>query len=319
MYVSSKDTEGIMRQNGTGKKSSLFTGFLKIGTTGRLILLIGVFLVIVVPLFLALSQQQARQIELDQQYAILQKSLASQVAPDTIRKEMATEIRNAEDALDASGAMFLTPDRSPEIMDKLIDLAKSSDIEITKALVGTDTDSIRVGADTLQFPVLNFDISLKGQVSKFQNFLLALNGIFPASELKKVYFNIPEAEDEFATANVVVSVYSRDSANRPAGDTVAVGNKPVITFTDKKDKVTDSFKIAGPSWRINWKITATDKTWAGINMIVYRKGETGRYVDILSHTDSITEGSDLIYADEGEFYIKVTTANVSEWEIKVSE
>jgi len=70
---------------------------------------------------------------------------------------------------------------------------KKAQKSILSSSVASETEFIQVGADTLQFPVLNFDISLKGQVSKFQNFILALNSIFPTSQLKKVYLLVTKS------------------------------------------------------------------------------------------------------------------------------
>ncbi len=285
----------------------------------RLILFIGIFLIIAIPLFLIFSQQQASQAEINHQYSILQKALGKQEAPETLKKGLDEEIEKAQNGLDTVKATFPITDRSPEIIDGLLALAKSNGIEITKTLVTTSKSSIEVGSDTMVYPVLTFNISLKGQVPKFQNFLLELNTKYPTSELKKVYFSIPEVEEAEDTAEVVLNVYSSEVPESMDANISVVGKKPVVTFTDKKDKTTDLFKIENSKWRIDWKATASNDKWSGFDLIIYRKGETGRYVEIISQTGGNPEGTNYIYEGEGDFYIKVITANISDWEIKISE
>ena len=82
---------------------------------------------------------------------------------------------------------------------------------------------------------------------------------------------------------------------------------------------TDLFKIESSKWRIDWKATASSAKWSGFDLIVYRKDETGRYVEIISQSGDNPEGTSYIYEGEGDFYIKIVTANISDWEIKIFE
>lgn len=306
-------------EDGIKHKANKSIRLPRISPVTRLILFVGIFLIMAIPLFLIFFQQQTRQAELNHQYSILQKALEKQEAPEVIKKKINEDIEKAEKGLGVIKTTFPKPDQSPEIIDSLLVLAKSNGIEITKALVTTSRSAIKVGADNIEYPVLNFDISLKGQVPKFQNFLLDLNSKFPTSELKKVYFRIPEVEEEEDTANIVLSVCGIAVREAAGGEIAIAGKKPVITFTDKKDKTTDLFKIKGSKWRIDWKATASDAKWSGLTLVVYRKGETGRYVDIISPTGGNPEGTGYLYEGEGEFYLKVITANISNWEIRIYE
>ena len=319
MYVESSGTNEMMAQEETKGKSSREARLPKFSPVALLILLVGIFLVIAIPLYLIFSQQQIKQAELNQQYSILQKAIGKQESPEVLKKGIESEIISAQKELAAAKTVFPNPDQSPEIIDNIMTLAKANGIEITKTLVSASRSAITVGNDVIEYPVLNFDVTLKGQVPKFQNFLLALNNKFPTSELKKVYFRISGKEDEEDTANIVISVYSTLPPQADVGEIPILGKKPVAVFTDKKDKTTDVVKIKNSIWRIDWKMTSSDTKWAGFSLIVYRKGETGRYVAMLSRPLTIPEGTEYVNEGEGDFYIRVMTANVSNWEIKIYE
>jgi hypothetical protein len=308
-----------MKQDESKGKSTRSIKLPRISPVARLILIIGIFLVIAIPLYLTLSQQQVRKAELVQQYSMLEKALGKPEPVDFLKNELDTDIAKAKKELTNIKTVFPNADQSPEIIDDLMALARENDIEITKALIATESGELKVGTDVMKYPVSNFDISLKGQVPKFQNFLWELNSKFPTSKIEKVYFRIPEKVDEEDTANIVLSVFNNQGAQSAIGEISTTGKKPAATITDKKDKITDPFKIKGSQWRIDWKVTTTDTKWAGLSLAVYRKGETGRYVELISRTITKTEGTDYVRQGDGEYYIQVFTANVSNWEIKIYE
>jgi hypothetical protein len=244
--------------------------------------------------------------------------LGKQGSPEAAKKGMDGDIKIAQIESDAANAVFPSPDQIPETIDRLLELAKSNGIEVTKTAVVTARSSIRIGADIFDYPVVVFGVNLRGQMPKFQNFLLALNSRFPTSTLKQLSFTIPVIAEEQDTANLVLNVYS--GKVRVSGSEILIAGKtPVATFSDKKDMTTETFKIKGSKWRIDWKVAAADPKWAALNIIAYRKGETLRYVSIFSHSSGSIEGTDYVYDGEGEFYLKVITGNLSSWEIKIYE
>ena len=319
MYQDNAEINENMIQDEPKVKSSKAISLPRISPVIRLILFTGIFLIIGIPLYLIYSQQQARQLELNQQLSILQKAMGGTESPDILRKNAELELVKTRKELETVRGIFPNSDRSPEIIDNLVKLAKANGAEITKTQVVTSEGSIKVGADTMVFPVTTLDINLRGQVPKFQNFLLALINSYPTSQLKKVYFSVSGKEDQEDTANVVLTVFSSDIHESIVSQISVAGKKPLATFTDKKDKVTDIFKTKSPQMRFDWKVTATDPKWASLCFAVYRKGETGRYVALISRPAEKSEGTEYIYSGEGDFYIKVMTANVSNWEIKIYE
>lgn len=308
-----------MPQDAAKAKSSLFSKLPRISPVSRIILFIGIFLIVAIPLYLVYSQQQARQAELAQQYSMLEKALGKPESSEVLKKGLESDLKIAQNELDAIKTTFPNPDQVPEIIDRLIELAKLNGIEITKTQVATSIDTINIGADILEYPVVVFNVNLRGQVSKFQNFLLALNNKFPTCELKKVSFVIPVSEKEEHTANIVLHIFS-SKVRTPASIEIPItGKKPVIIFSDKKDLTTAVFKIKGSKWRVDWKATATNSKWSGFNIMVYRKGETLRYIDIFAHSVGRPDGTDYVYDGEGDYYLKVLTSNISNWEIKIYE
>jgi hypothetical protein len=318
MYLENTETNENMRQDEPRVQNPKSVRLPKISPVTRLILFTGIFLIIGIPLYLVYSQQQARKLELNQQLGILQKALGSTESPDVLKKDAEFKMVQARKELETARGVFLNSDQSPEIIDDLIKLAKANGAEITKTQVVASEGSVKVGSDTMVFPAMTLDINMRGQVPKFQNFLLALINSFPTSQIKKVYFNVSEKEDQEDTGNVVLTVFSSDIRESTVSQISITGKKPLATFTDKKDKVTDIFKTKSSQLRFDWKITATDAKWASFYFAVYRKGETGRYVAMIRPSGK-SEGTEYIYSGDGDFYIKVTTANVSDWEIKIYE
>jgi len=319
MYLENAGINEDMRQDEPKATNPKSVRLPQISPITRLILIIGIVLVLAIPLYLVYSQQLVKQSELNQQLTILQKALGSTESPDVLKKNIGIEMSDAYKNLVTTKAIFPNSDQSLEIIDNLIKLAKTNGIDITKTQVAASTASIKVGTDTIGYPVTSFDINLRGQVSKFQNFLLSLINSVPSSQIKKVYFKIPEKEDEEATANLVLTVFSSDILEQVSKPISIEGKKPLVSFTDKKDKVTEVFKSKASQLRLDWKITAADPKWASFYIAVYHKDETGRYASLISRTGEKATGTEYISIGEGDFYIKVASANITNWEIKVYE
>jgi hypothetical protein len=308
-----------MPQDTAKPGSSLLNRLPRISPVARMILFTGIFLVVAIPLSFTYAQQQARQAELNQRYAILEKALGKPESPEALKSRLAGDIKIARNDVDNSKIDFPSPDRIPEIIDRLLELAKANGLVLTKMQVGAVKNSISVGADILEYPVVAFDINFSGQMPRFQNFLLALNGKFPTAEVKSLSFGITEIEEKEDTGNMVLNIYSNRLTERSGGEIAIAGKKPLATFADKKDMATAPFKIKGVKWRIDWNYKAADPDWAGLTLAVYRKGETMRYADVFYHAGGSLEGTDYVYYGEGDYYLRIITGNVASWDIKVYE
>ena len=191
----------MIRPEEPEQKKSFLDRLPKLGRVSQLMLIIGIFLILVIPLGMVYVQQPARQIELKGTLSNLERILE---APTTEKENLERELSKAEAELEAAKAAFLSPDQSPEIIDRLLELAASNDIDVTQTQVSVSEEDADEGAS--QYPVLTFKIYLEGQVPKFQNFLLALDAALLTAEVKEVTFTIAEEEGEEDTASITIDV-----------------------------------------------------------------------------------------------------------------
>ena len=110
------------------KKKTLLDRLPKLGRTSQLLLLVGVFLVIFIPLVVIYQHQPMRQAELEHELFLLQTVLA---APETKKETLESEIKQVEAELGEAKEPFYAPDQSPEIIDSLFELAELNGIDMT--------------------------------------------------------------------------------------------------------------------------------------------------------------------------------------------
>ncbi|MCX6010384.1 MAG: hypothetical protein NTW48_10250 [Chloroflexi bacterium] len=185
----------------TEPESEMKKGFLdrlpKMGRVSQLVLLIGVFLVIFVPIFIINGQQPERQAQLTSSLGNLQKILSTQQTP---KAKFEADLAQVTAENEAAKAAFPSSNGTPQILDTLLELAEVNDIYVTGTKVATSTPTGSIG------PVLTITLNLKGQVPKFQNFLLALDSKLPTSQIKQVTFTVTGVEEEYDTAMLVFDV-----------------------------------------------------------------------------------------------------------------
>jgi hypothetical protein len=181
----------------TEKKKGLLDRLPKLGRVSQLVLLIGVFLIIFIPLWIINQQQPEKQAQLEGTLNNLRRILSVEQTP---KAEFEAELAQATAGADASKASFPAPDQAPEILDSLLELAQLNDIYVTQTAVTTSTPTGSIG------PVLTFTLGLKGQIPKFQNFLLALDNKLPTSQIRAVTFTTAQTGQEYDTASVTIEV-----------------------------------------------------------------------------------------------------------------
>ncbi|MCJ7653915.1 MAG: hypothetical protein MUO97_01215 [Dehalococcoidia bacterium] len=181
----------------TEKKKGLLDRLPKLGRVSQLVLLITIFLVVFILLWLFDQQQSKTQTTLGSTLTNLQTITAGAQTP---KAKYEAELAQATAGADASRASFPAPDQAPEILDSLLELAKLNDIYVTQTAVTTSTPTGSIG------PVLTFTLGLKGQIPKFQNFLLALDNKLPTSQIKQVTFTVTGVEEEYDTSSVTIEV-----------------------------------------------------------------------------------------------------------------
>lgn len=191
------------------KKKGLLDRLPRLGKTSQLILVVGIFLLLFIPLGFLYLQQPAEQDQLKGTLANLEKILA---APTTKKEMLESQVKQAESDLTKAKAVFPQPDQSPEIIAGLLELAKANGITVTRTKVSISKQSTTIGKSKIEYPLLIFDISLKGQVPKFQNFLLALDTKFPTCQMKKVNFAIAAREGDEDTASMTINVLCNEGS-----------------------------------------------------------------------------------------------------------
>ncbi|MFC2051092.1 hypothetical protein ACFLTN_07995, partial [Chloroflexota bacterium] len=176
------DLEMIQPEAPEEKKKGLADRLPKLGRLSQLILLIGIFLIIFIPLLLLNQQQPAKQRELKATLDNLERILAVEETP---KARLEAELAQATAETEAIKATFPSTNQSPEIIDSLLELAELNDICVTQTKVSIyqpEEDAAAIG------PILIMEISLRGQIPMFQNFLLALNDQLPTSQIKTIGF-----------------------------------------------------------------------------------------------------------------------------------
>ena len=175
----------------------------KLSRVSQLLLLIGIFLVLFIPLLLINQQQGQKQDQLRATLANLQKALA---AEDNPQAKLQAELEQLQTETESARATYPHPDSSPEILDSLLELAELNDIHITSTSVATSQPKEAIG------PVITVKLGLKGQVPRFQNFLLALDERFPSSRVKQLSFTIATEEGEEDTASLTIEIYCYEAS-----------------------------------------------------------------------------------------------------------
>jgi hypothetical protein len=187
-----------MLEPGQEKKKGFLDRLPKMGRISQLVLLIGIFLLIFIPLFIINQKQPETQAQLTSSLGNLQKIISVQQTP---KAEYEAQLAQVTADSEAAKAAFPSSNGSPQILDTLRELANDNDIYITATRVLNSTPAGSIG------PVLTITLNLKGQVPLFQNFLLALDSKLPTSQIKHVTFTVTGVEGEYDTASLDLDVF----------------------------------------------------------------------------------------------------------------
>ncbi len=187
----------MMQPETTEKKKGFLDRLPKLGRVSQLVLLIGIFLLIFVPLFVVNQKQPETQAGYQNTLANLQRIISGEQVP---KAKYEADLAQAKADTDAARASFPAPNQAPEILDKLLELAQSSDIYITDTSITSATPKDSIG------PVLTFTLVFKGQIPKFENFMLGLDTKLPTSQIKQYSFTTAETAEEYDTALISIDV-----------------------------------------------------------------------------------------------------------------
>ena len=158
----------------------------RLSKLSKLLLIVGVFIIIMVPIAMVYRQQPVKRSEMEQELANLQKIIA---VPLTEKERLQAELNKAEAVKEVAEESFPKINPGVDIVEGLFELADKSDLIITNI----ETELPKEDEENA-YPYLIFTISITGQISKVQNFLLLINDRYPTSVIKTADIIILEGE-----------------------------------------------------------------------------------------------------------------------------
>ncbi len=194
------------------KKKGILERLPRLSRTSQTILILAMLVAMFVPTYLIYYQQPKTRAALESSLATLQKVLAAEQTP---KERLEADLKRAQEQLAAARALYPDPNHVPELVNSLIGLAEQNDIDVTETKVTAsklpppkDTKKDKAPAERIE-DILTAEMTLKGQVSHFQNFLLALDKQFPTIRIKKAAFTISseEGKEDTCTLSLLVFCY----------------------------------------------------------------------------------------------------------------
>ena len=128
----------------------------------------------------------------------------------------------------------------------------------------------------------------------------------------------PPAQPPPATAN---STDSQSPEQLPPVDEAADGEEwnMVETFTGEGNETTPPFHVSGTKWRVSWAIDTDYPEYAVFDLFVYPEGTYSMLTKRISYSVTSASGATYIYEGGKDYYIKVISANLHGWAIKVED
>ncbi len=194
-----RTVEKMMRSEEQEKKKNMLDKLPKLGKASQLMLLVGVFLIIFIPLSVIYRQQPVKWDELKHELSLLQTILT---APTAKKEMLQAQIRQVDAEMEVATTLYPKLGQSVNIMDGLLELADANDISVST----TRTMVTEKEEGETSFDVVTFEMYLKGQVPKFQNFILALGDWLPASKVSTVNITIADKEGDEDTAILKIDI-----------------------------------------------------------------------------------------------------------------
>jgi len=110
-----------------------------------------------------------------------------------------------------------------------------------------------------------------------------------------------------------------ESATTPTQEPATTPTFKPIVIAGTSDKTSPPFTVTTNEWTIDWSYVPDPEypDMGVFGFFVYPRGETAVYVEAVLFPEG-TRGSTYIYAGAGQYYIKVTAANVKSWEVVIS-
>jgi len=175
------------------KKKGVLDRLPKIGRASQLVLILIIFVAILVALW-AINEKllETTKDNLTNTLNNLQKIVGVGVTP---KAKYEAELLQIKAETEAARAVFPTTTQAPEIMDTLLQLAEDNDLSVIQTKISMPPPPAKgktaTTADIPIGPILSIELALKGQIPKFQNFLLGLDSKLPTAQIKSLSFSTP--------------------------------------------------------------------------------------------------------------------------------
>lgn len=204
------------KAEGKEKKKGVLERLPKLSRASQTILIIAMLVAMFLPTYLIYYQQPKTRATLQASLASLQKVLAVEETP---KAKLEAELMRIEDETVSARASYPDASQVPELVNRLMALAKKNGATVTGTKVTITTlpppkEKSKTAPTERIDTILNIDLNLKGQVPHFQNFLLALDKEFPTTRIRKVAFTIhsEEGEEDTCELSLLIMCYPRKGA-----------------------------------------------------------------------------------------------------------
>ena len=158
-----------------------------------------------------------------------------------------------------------------------------------------------------------------GDVSEFENRIASLE-----NQLAERESTISDLETQLdAKSNQISTLEQRlaeleellEETTTPAPTPSPSTFEPIV-ITGSGDKTSPPFTVTTEEWIIDWSYVPDPEypEFAVFGFYVYPRGETLWDVESVLFPKG-TSGSTYVYADAGDYYVEVSTANIESWEI----
>jgi hypothetical protein len=189
------------------EKKNILARLPKLSRVSLLILFIGAFLIIIIPLILVQNTEKAKQADYREQVQMLENIVAN---PATQVSALENDIRQAETNLANYQNKFPEEINNTTAIDELVALADANNVYIVK-LTSSLKDITVITTDNRKFiePSLVCELSVAGYSASIQKFLIELYKV-PPCIINTVTMNMALTESDIDLAIIDLQLLLRD-------------------------------------------------------------------------------------------------------------
>jgi hypothetical protein len=188
------------------QKKSILDRLPKLSRVSLLILFIGIFLIVIIPLILVQNTEKAKQADYRQQVQMLENIMANPAAQVSVLED---DIRQAKANLENFQNRFPAEVNNTVAIDELIALADLNNVYIVE--LTSSLRDITVTTDNRKFikPSLVCGLSVAGDSANIQKFLIELDKLPPCT-INTVTISMALTESDIDVAAIDLQLILRD-------------------------------------------------------------------------------------------------------------